>query len=146
MHIGGGVSIGERSVLSVVDEFQGARYGGTLRIGNRCEVGPDFYVHCAGEVTIGADVRIGARVFVADSSRDGSDRGTSGVDLDIGETDPVRICDGAIVGVGAMILPGVTVGEGARIAGGAVVTRDVPAHSVVRGNPARVVSRPGDAA
>jgi acetyltransferase-like isoleucine patch superfamily enzyme len=141
VHIGRDVSIAERSVLSVVDDFQGARYGGILRIGDRCEIGSDFYVHCAGEVTIGARVRIGARVFVADSSRDLAKGAPSVTDLDIGDTDPVRICDDVVIGVGALILPGVTVGERARVVAGAAVTRDVAADAIVSGNPARAVRR-----
>ncbi len=46
---------------------------------------------------------------------------------------------GASIGAGAVILPGVTVGERAMVGAGAVVTKDVPADSVVVGNPARVV-------
>ena len=49
------------------------------------------------------------------------------------------LCAGASIGAGAVILPGVTVGERAMVGAGAVVTKDVPADSVVVGNPARVV-------
>jgi acetyltransferase-like isoleucine patch superfamily enzyme len=46
---------------------------------------------------------------------------------------------GASIGAGAILVPGVSIGEGAMIGAGALVTRDVPAFSVVIGNPARVV-------
>jgi acetyltransferase-like isoleucine patch superfamily enzyme len=52
---------------------------------------------------------------------------------------PVRIEDGADIGVGAILLPGVTVGAGAQVAAGAVVTDDVAAFSIVAGVPARLV-------
>lgn len=55
------------------------------------------------------------------------------------ETLPVRICDGAWIGMNATILKGVTVGERSIVAAGAVVTRNVPPNSVVAGVPARVV-------
>jgi acetyltransferase-like isoleucine patch superfamily enzyme len=52
---------------------------------------------------------------------------------------PVRICRNAWIGHGAHIMKGVTVGEGAVVAAGSVVVKDVPPFSVVAGNPARVV-------
>lgn len=48
-----------------------------------------------------------------------------------------RVCKGASVGAGAVILPGVTIGEKAMIGAGAVVTKDVPAGATVVSNPAR---------
>lgn len=50
-----------------------------------------------------------------------------------------RVCIGASIGANATILPGLTIGRGAMVAAGAVVTRDVPPNAVVQGNPARIV-------
>jgi acetyltransferase-like isoleucine patch superfamily enzyme len=55
------------------------------------------------------------------------------------ETRPVTIADDVWIGIGAIVLKGVRIGRGARIAAGAVVTRDVPEGAMVAGNPARVV-------
>lgn len=51
----------------------------------------------------------------------------------------ITVHDGASIGAGAVLLPGVSVGAGAMVGAGAVVTRDVPARTVVAGNPARVL-------
>jgi UDP-2-acetamido-3-amino-2,3-dideoxy-glucuronate N-acetyltransferase len=51
---------------------------------------------------------------------------------------PILVRRGASIGAGAIVLPGVTVGEFAMIGAGAVVTRNVPPHSLVYGNPARL--------
>jgi len=52
---------------------------------------------------------------------------------------PIKICSNAWIGMHSIILKGVTVGEGAIIAAGSVVTKDVPAWTIAGGNPARVV-------
>lgn len=55
------------------------------------------------------------------------------------ESRPIRICRNAWIGAGAAVAPGVTVGENAVVAAGAVVTRDVPANTMAAGVPARVI-------
>lgn len=52
---------------------------------------------------------------------------------------PIKICDDAWIGMSVIILKGVTIGEGAIVGAGSVVTKDVPAWTVVAGNPAKVV-------
>jgi acetyltransferase-like isoleucine patch superfamily enzyme len=52
---------------------------------------------------------------------------------------PVKICNKVWMGFNVIVLKGVTIGEGAVVAAGSVVTRDVPAFTLVAGNPARVV-------
>jgi len=54
---------------------------------------------------------------------------------------PIRICDNAWIGASAVITKGVTIGQNAVVAAGAVVTRDVPANTVVGGVPAKVLRR-----
>lgn len=51
---------------------------------------------------------------------------------------PTRVCQGASIGAGAVILPGVTIGEHALVGAGSVVTEDVPPGAIVYGNPARL--------
>ncbi|MCB1356319.1 MAG: hypothetical protein KDK53_07450 [Maritimibacter sp.] len=52
---------------------------------------------------------------------------------------PITVEDYAWIGAGAIVLPGVTIGTGAVVAAGAVVTRDVAPRSIVAGNPARLL-------
>jgi acetyltransferase-like isoleucine patch superfamily enzyme len=58
---------------------------------------------------------------------------------------PVSVGDRAWIGFRAIVLPGVTIGEGAVVGAGGVVSRDVPPFTIVAGNPARPIgSRPAD--
>ncbi|MET7258852.1 DapH/DapD/GlmU-related protein [Dyadobacter fermentans] len=87
-----------------------------------------------GGITIEDDVLIGPRVNITSENHplDPSDRQAL-------IPRPVHIKRNAWIGAGATILPGVTVGENAVVAAGAVVSRDVPANTVVAGIPAKVV-------
>ena len=125
------------------------------RIGARCIVGKGAYVDL--NVIIGDDVKIqnGVYVYHGVTVEDGvflgpgviltNDKlprainpdGTLKADADW-EVSPTVIQRGASVGAGAVVLPGVTVGEFAMVGAGAVVTRDVPAYGLVYGNPARL--------
>jgi acetyltransferase-like isoleucine patch superfamily enzyme len=139
IHIGDNVAVGERAFLSVIEMHNGQEHESSLRIGDGTLISSDLFVHCSGSVEIGDNVAISARVFIGDSARDHDDPTQTHDDMLLGEPMPVRIEDGAGVGVGAIILPGVTIGERALIGAGSVVTRDVPPRSLVFGNPARVI-------
>jgi len=93
-------------------------------------------------LTVEDNVYIGPHVSFANDrypravNPDGSPR----TDADWRET-PTLVREGASIGAGAVVLPGVTIGRWAMVGAGAVVTRDVPDHALVAGNPARVVGR-----
>ena len=91
------------------------------------------------EVTIGDKTQIGpgVQILTADHPRDAAGRASG---LEFGR--PVHIGCNVWIGGGAMILPGVTIGDNAVIGAGSVVTRDVPAGATAFGNPARVRGRP----
>ena len=54
---------------------------------------------------------------------------------------PIHIGDGCWLGAGVIVVPGVTIGDNAVVAAGSVVIHDVPANTLVAGNPARVIRR-----
>lgn len=89
------------------------------------------------EVSIGEGTQIGpgVQILAADHPRDAASRRAR---LEFGR--PIRIGANVWIGGGALIMPGVTVGEDAVIGAGAVVTRDVAAGVTVVGNPARPVA------
>jgi len=129
-----GCSIGDDSKVGAFVEMQKG-----VTVGRLCKISSHSFL-CEG-VAIEDEVFVGHGVMFIN---DREPRATSGGALQT-EADwavvPTRICRGASIGSGAVIMCGVTVGERALIGAGAVVTRDVPADTVVAGVPARVMRR-----
>jgi acetyltransferase-like isoleucine patch superfamily enzyme len=125
-------------------------HGGRISIGEWCYVGVGTRIWSGASIDIGNRVLISHSVNIFDNLTHpirASDRHaqakqifTKGHPSDIFLDDkPVKIGDDAWIGACAIIMRGVTVGQGGIVAAGAVVTKDVPAYSIVAGNPAVVV-------
>ena len=130
---GGVIRIGDRPIFRGAETraLLRADDGGVLTIGDEPLVNSGASIHAARSVTIGRDLKMAALASIAD---------TNAHEVVPGEgvrTAPVVIGDDVWLGRAAIVLPGVTIGDGAVVAAGAVVTRDVPARTVVAGNPAR---------
>lgn len=115
----------------------GAHFTPGLSIGDRSGVGINCELN--GPITIGQDVMMGPEVVIYTS---GHEFGATDIPMmDQGSTaaKPVIIGDDVWIGCRAIIMPGVTIGNGCVIGAGAVVTKDVPPYSVAVGVPAKVV-------
>ncbi len=107
-----------------------------LRMGTGCWVNVGLQLDLAERIEIGNSVVIGHDVLLLTTSHQYDDPGyRAGMLIRA----PVTIGSGAWLGARCVVLPGVTIGEGAVVAAGAVVTRDVPPHTLVGGVPARVL-------
>ena len=138
--IGQGVHIRPNAWLSATCN-QAADDGPCITIGDRAELGADLVIACEMRVAIGPDVLAADRVFIGDNHHEYRDV-TKPVRLQgHAKARPVEIGAGAFLGIGACVLPGVTIGAHAVVGAGAVVTDDVPPRCVVVGNPARTVKR-----
>lgn len=124
------ISIGARSSIHWRAAFFAPN---KISIGENCIVGNDAFIDGRKGVSIGDNVNLGGQVHIYTLEHDphARDFGVKG--------GPVRIENRAYVATRAMILPGVTVGEGAVVAAGAVVTKDVRPFSIVGGVPAREI-------
>jgi acetyltransferase-like isoleucine patch superfamily enzyme len=133
---------------------------GKVFIGDRTYIGGGTTIICANEIRIGSDVLTAWGITIVDHdshsvnwferSEDGEkwrtglleggiQRAAQIKNWDVVSMSPVIIGDKVWIGFNVIILKGVNIGEGAVIAAGAVVTKDVPPYCVVAGNPARVV-------
>ncbi len=114
------------------------------RLGDRVSIGTATVID--GHTTIGNDVSLQSRVYLPTNTWIGNHVfiGPNAIFTNdryppnrIGGLDGPHVMDGAAIGANATLLPGVCIGEGALVAAGAVVTRDVPDHMMAIGTPAK---------
>ncbi len=103
-----------------------------MHFGDHVFINHSFTAMSVGGIYFGDRVQVGPHVTIVTDNHDFSNRSVL-------ICKPVKIGNGVWIGANVTILPGVTIGENAVIAAGAVVTRDVPANSIVGGNPAKVI-------
>lgn len=112
--------------------------GRNLVLGNDVDLAKDVIITTAGGVYIGDRTLVGYRTQILSANhripRIGEPFPVSGDDYR-----PVTVHHDVWIGAGCILLPGVTVNEGAVVAAGSVVTKEVPANAVVAGVPAKVV-------
>jgi galactoside O-acetyltransferase len=149
------LTIGKNCIIHGTFVFESTE--GKIEIGNHSYIGASTFIS-KSSISIGNNVTIawGCTIYDHDShSMDFLDRrkdiddelrdirnGDSFIlnkDWSKVKSEPIRICDDSWIGMNSIILKGVTIGEGAIVGAGSVVTKDVPAWTVVAGNPARVV-------
>jgi acetyltransferase-like isoleucine patch superfamily enzyme len=111
-------------------------YKGQMYIDEGTWIGQNCFLHSAGGITIGKAVGIGPGVKILTSYHADTNPEIPVMHNPL-EFGPVEIKDGADIGIGTIILPHVTIGEGAIVGAGSVVTRDIPPFSVYAGSPAR---------
>lgn len=119
----------------------GCNIGDNTRVGAFCEIRKDVvignncrlqsFVFIPEGVTVGNDVFVGPHVCFTNDKHP-----KLGRDWEISS---ITVEDGASIGAGAVICPGVTIGKDAMVGAGAVVTKDVKSGTVVVGNPAKIL-------
>lgn len=130
-HIGEGTSIWQYCVV-----LPGARIGKDCNIASHCFIENDVIIGNRVTIKCGVQIwdgmRVGDDVFIGPNATFCNDRYPKSRNRDW-KLEGVTILRNAAIGANATILPGVTIGEGAMIGAGALVTRDVPAFSVIKG-------------
>ncbi len=148
------IEIGEDSLISGNYYFEIPE--GKISIGNRTFIGNSTFV-CIHEISIGDDVMIAWGCTIVDNDshsiywdnrkndvlswKKGIEQNQIGryKNWSVVERASVKIGDKAWIGFNSIILKGISIGEGAVVAAGSVVTKDVPAFTLVGGNPARII-------
>lgn len=153
------LQIGERGIINSHFVFESAQ--GSVIIGRRSYLGAGTSLICRRAITLGDDVTVAWGVTIYDHnshSLDWADRAKATrhfyelygrgkcfetLDWTAVESAPIVIESRVWIGFGAVVLKGVTIGEGAIVGAGSVVASDVEPYTIVAGNPARLVRRLG---
>jgi len=138
-HIGEGTNIWQFCVV-----LPGAQIGNNCNICSHCfiendvVIGDNVTVKCGVQLWDG--ISIEDNVFIGPNATFTNDRHPKSRNKDF-ERLQTKVCAGASIGAGSVILPGVTIGKNALVGAGAVVTRDVAPNTTVVGIPARPVDK-----
>lgn len=115
--------------------------GENCSVGSHCEIGRGTAVGDGSRISafvfLPPNSQVGQNVFIAPHVMFCDDKRPRANNAEY-HAQPPRILDGASVGAGSVVLPGITIGRGAMVGAGSVVTRDVPDGATVRGEPARL--------
>ncbi len=131
----GGIEIGKATLLCGHVEIAGPdAVQKRLKIGTWSQITGPLYVDACASVTIGDGVFIGHHVLLITTNHEiGPPHQRCGLWKPL----PIVIENGAWIGANVTVLPGVTIGQGAVVAAGALVTKDVPPNTLVGGVPAK---------
>ena len=129
--------VGVGAVLKAGSHLCPCNAGARVSVGARTTIGFHTLVYASESIEIGDDCMVAPFVYVVDSDH-GMDR-TRPMNRQPNLTAPVRIGADVWIGAHAVVLKGVTVGDGAVIAAGSVVREDVAPWAIVGGVPARVI-------
>jgi len=132
----------------IESDFYFDKENAEIEIGQRTYIGPSKII-CADNIKIGNDVLISWGCTIVDHNSHSinfSERNNDVKEWLEGRKDwthvvtkPVIIQDKVWIGFNSIILKGITIGEGAIVAAGSVVTQNVPGYSIVGGNPAKII-------
>jgi acetyltransferase-like isoleucine patch superfamily enzyme len=133
----GKIYIGDKSTLwQNVKLSTVGMYGkeACLSIGSECSIGDRTEIHCGKSIKIGDKTIIAWDCNILDRDYHGVDSGDEAIS-------PVMIGTNVWIGCRVIVLKGVSIGDNAVIGAGSVVTKNVPASTLVAGNPAKIIKR-----
>ncbi|MCX6217311.1 acyltransferase [Spirosoma sp.] len=129
----------ELGIQSTVEDYSVINNGvGDIRIGDFCRIGIGSVV--IGPVSIGAHVILAQHVVMSGLNHGYEDIKTP-IRLQPVTTQPIIVEDECWIGANSVITAGVKIGKHSVVAGGSVVTKDVPPYCIVAGNPARIIKQ-----
>ncbi len=139
IYLGRKVFIRSYGLISAIPHWAGQDFDPRIEIGDHSYIGRHACITCAYRVTIGPECVLSDYVYIADTAHGLDPAGPPIMAQPLESKGPVTLGRRCFVGLGARILPGVTLGDHCIVGTSAVVTRSFPAYSMIAGNPARLI-------
>lgn len=111
-----------------------------MHIGSNCNIEQNVHITCANSIDIGDECSILAGAMITDITHPYEDVSIAPKEQEI-KTSPVTIGTQTLIGMGARILPGVTIGKHCVVGTNAVVSKNISDYCVVAGVPARIIKK-----
>lgn len=130
--------------LTAWSSYREKKFNPIIVIGEDCHFGAYCHITSSNSISIGNNCLTGKWLTITDNSHgltDLNDLKEPPVERQLVSKGPVRIGNNVWIGDKVTILAGVNIGDGAVVAANSVVTKDVPAYSVVGGNPAKIIKQ-----
>lgn len=143
IEIGANCIIGKHIQLTAWSDHNGVKFKPSIKIGSNSQFGSYNHITSINRIEIGEGVLTGKFVTITDNSHgkpnDDSESDISPVIRTIYSKGPVIIGNNVWIGDKVTILPNVSIGDSCIIGANSVVTKDIPAYSIIGGNPARII-------
>lgn len=144
IHLSSNCEIRENCVITAWHEYRDIKYSPSIFIGQNVQIGAYTHITSINSIYIGNNVLTGRWVTISDNNHGDTQTETLTTpprERPLLSKGGVKICDNVWLGDKTTILAGVTIGEGAIVAANSVVTKDVPPHTIVAGNPAKIIKK-----
>ena len=144
IRVGENCSFDKDVELTAWDEYEGRKFTPEIVIGSGCTIRTRNHITAVNSIRIGDNLLTGPDVLITDNAHGGFTIGELSIrpqERQVVSKGKVVIGNNVWIGEKASVMPGVTVGDGAVIAAGSVVTKDVPPYTIVAGVPAKTIKK-----
>jgi lipopolysaccharide O-acetyltransferase len=138
--IGARTIIGRDTLLQPITTYLDQSFSPRLVIGDDCYVGPNCQFHCVDKIELTSGCVLSDQVYVSDVSHGLLPGQGLLMDQPVNSKGAVIVGANCFIGFGAVLMPGVILGEHVVVGARSIVTRSVPAFTMVAGNPARPIA------
>lgn len=144
IEVGQHFAVGPNFWMEAIDTYGAQHFTPSIQIGNNVSIQRNCHIGAIDSVTIGNDVLMGSNILITDHAHGDTSKEQNSLApgaRPLISKGPVVIGNNVWIGDNAIILPGVTLGDGCIVGAGAVVTKSFPSGSVIGGNPAKQIKK-----